>query len=272
MARSFEKLIDLAINYPVYQKVAETLFRNIIDYCMNSKDRIQNVLKKIILDLQNMQSELTLTRSEDFFETEKKYVALMHMVKAILKTLRINEHCYSESKFTQSFVSFLLNMYRKFQCRTYIEWDDKENSISDERKLKVLLKTIENLVHVFPSCKDFIIGKLVKHWPNCFFHQKLVIRYFYNICEKLDDEKISSELENIIVKQFDKLFLYSETCIFLCAYKNAKSKFKNMVVNENGVIKRYFSFVGFRNCLGKHEGLFRKNELMFITRKKTVWK
>ena len=189
-----------------------------------------------------MQSGLTLTRSEDFFETEKKYVALMHMVKAILKTLRINEHCYSESKFTQSFVSFLLNIYRKFQCRTYVEWNDEDNSISDERKLKVLLKTIENLVHVFPSCKDLIIGKLVKHWPNCFFHQKLVIRYFYNICEKLDDEKISSELENIIVKQFDKLFLYSQNHTFLCAYNNAKRKFSYIITYENGIIKSSFIF------------------------------
>ena len=46
MAHSFEKLIDLVIDYPVYQEVDKTLFINIIDHCLKSKYRIQNVLKK----------------------------------------------------------------------------------------------------------------------------------------------------------------------------------------------------------------------------------
>ena len=76
MALSFEKLYDLAIKYPVYKEVASSLFRNILDYfnkiikyCFSSKERIQNILTKIILDLQHLEGEAALTRSRDFFAT-----------------------------------------------------------------------------------------------------------------------------------------------------------------------------------------------------------
>ena len=73
----------------------------------------------------------------------------------------------------------------------------------------------------------------------------------------------STEPEDVIVKRFDRLFVYSQKCIFLCAYYNAKAQFESSLVNENGIIKRYFSFFRFRNCFGKHESLFRINELVF---------
>ena len=81
-------------------------------------------------------------------------------------------------------------------------------------------------------------------------------------------DEISEKLEAISVKQFDKLFLYSQRKIFENAYDTANDVFENLLT-EN-VQKVYYDFVGFNNCFGEQLSLFRENERKILVEVNSV--
>ena len=258
MALSFEKLVDLCTDHRRFQKIGNVLLKNIIIRNFVSKDVILNTLKKILLKIKILESDVHFENPKELGMIEEEHHGLMRMIYVILK---YTDYSYSESSFTTTLIHFYLNTYKKFQNRTFIEWKDSGKvryGIAEEDKLVVVLSTIKKFIHVFPSYKTFVVERLVRHWPKSFFHEKVVIEYFMSNSKMLSEDEITEKLEAILVKQFDKLFLYSQNKIFEFAYDTAMEFFDNLL--KDNVQRVYYDFVGFKNCFGKQLNLFRENE------------
>ena len=210
LALSFEKLVDLCTDHRQFQKIGNVLLKNIITRNLVNKEVILNTLKNILLKIKVLENDLHLKNAKELGIIDEEHYGLMRMVYVVLK---YTDYSYSESSFVKTLILYFLNYYKKFQNRTYVEWNNSEKlryGVAEEEKLDMVLSTIKKLLHVFPSYKTLIVERLVRHWPKSFYHEKLVIEYFMSISQLLNEDEITEKLEAILVKQFDKLFLYSQ--------------------------------------------------------------
>ena len=267
LALCFNKLIDLAVKYPVLRYTSVTLFENIVEQLLYENELIESAIKKCVLDLKFLESQVTLTRSHDFKELDDKHFATMKINNGILTTLSENEYRLDVTRFTRQYIEHFIKIYSKFQSRTFVEWENTlafENIIADKKKYHELMSTIKHLLYICPQYEQLILRKLVKYWPSAYHYQEIVIGYFMEMCKDLSRKEISEELQGVIVKQFDKLFLYSQSRIFICAYWKAENVFEDELITDVEDDLLRIDFVGFKNCFGEQHKLFLDNKTKYL--------
>ena len=181
MALSFEKLVDLCADHRQLHKIDNVLLKNIITRNLVSKEKILNTLKKILLKINILESDVHLKNANELGMIEEKHYGFMRMINVVVK---YTEYSYGENSFIKMLILYFLNYYKNFQNRTYVEWNNSGKTrygVADEHRLVVVLSIIKKFIHVFPSYKTLIVERLVRHWPTSFLYEKKVIEYFMSI-------------------------------------------------------------------------------------------
>ena len=112
-----------------------------------------------------------------------------------------------KSKSSERFIYYIVDLYKEFQLKTWIE--SKEEKVI----FSIFLKAFEITFSIFKFHRVQIVSKIIKFWPTYHKYQFPVIKVFMQFCKELDTEE-QKILEKILVHKFDELFLYSQSQVF----------------------------------------------------------
>ena len=154
-----------------------------------------------------------------------------------------------KSKSAERFVYYLFDLYREFQLKTWIEYEDEEDVFA------LLLKALQSTCFLLKFNRAEIVSKLIKYWPKSYAYQIKVIPVFMKLCKDLSSDEQKS-LKNQLIKKFDELLLYSQSIVF------EKALFESKALSVN--------FVGFNNCSGKNKGTYVNNLKKATERKEKI--
>ena len=182
------------------------------------------------------------TQCLDAFDSGLQEIISRMKVLASLK----KKFFVEKSKSAERFVFYLTDLYREFQLKTWIEYEDEEDVFA------LLLKVLQSTSFLLKLNRTEIVSKMIKYWPKSYVYQSRVIPVFMRICNDLSIDEQNS-LKNQLIRKFDELLLYSQPFVF------DKALFESKTLSVN--------FVGFTNCSGKNKDTYASNLKMAAARK-----